>query len=135
MNLSRERHLGRSGIGSVLKVKQMRRGLSAGFPGVRKPSSKPALGANPVCQRESAELRRLLVIVWKSRADFSALQAVWRRGGDSNPRYPLRYVRFRGGSFQPLTHLSALENYRPSGHTSETKVPRFARNDEITPNA
>jgi hypothetical protein len=31
----------------------------------------------------------------------------WRRGGDSNPRYPLRYVRFRGGSFQPLTHLSA----------------------------
>jgi dipeptidase E len=31
----------------------------------------------------------------------------WRRGGDSNPRYPLRYGRFRGGSFQPLTHLSA----------------------------
>jgi hypothetical protein len=30
----------------------------------------------------------------------------WRRGRDSNPRYPLRYVRFRGGSFQPLTHLS-----------------------------
>src|SRR4029077_6158238 len=27
---------------------------------------------------------------------------------DLNPRYPLRYVRFRGGSFQPLTHLSAL---------------------------
>ena len=32
---------------------------------------------------------------------------IWRRGRDSNPRYPLRYVRFRGGSFQPLTHLSA----------------------------
>ena len=31
----------------------------------------------------------------------------WRRGRDLNPRYPLRYVRFRGGSFQPLTHLSA----------------------------
>ena len=31
----------------------------------------------------------------------------WRRGWDLNPRYPLRYVRFRGGSFQPLTHLSA----------------------------
>jgi hypothetical protein len=27
-----------------------------------------------------------------------------------NPRYPLRYVRFRGGSFQPLTHLSASDN-------------------------
>ena len=33
----------------------------------------------------------------------------WRRGRDSNPRYPLRYVRFRGGSFQPLTHLSASD--------------------------
>src|SRR5271165_5978711 len=32
---------------------------------------------------------------------------IWRRGWDLNPRYPLRYVRFRGGSFQPLTHLSA----------------------------
>jgi hypothetical protein len=26
-----------------------------------------------------------------------------------NPRYPLRYVRFRGGSFQPLTHLSGKQ--------------------------
>src|SRR5882724_10152619 len=32
----------------------------------------------------------------------------WRRGWDLNPRYPFRYVRFRGGSFQPLTHLSAI---------------------------
>ena len=35
----------------------------------------------------------------------------WRRGRDLNPRYPLRYVRFRGGSFQPLTHLSAMDRY------------------------
>src|ERR1700674_5866165 len=34
---------------------------------------------------------------------------VWRRGWDLNPRYPLRYVRFRGGSFQPLTHLSGKQ--------------------------
>ena len=27
-----------------------------------------------------------------------------------NPRYPLRYVRFRGGSFQPLTHLSVFND-------------------------
>src|SRR6476620_8115756 len=33
----------------------------------------------------------------------------WRRGRDLNPRYPLRYVRFRGGSFQPLTHLSGKQ--------------------------
>ena len=37
----------------------------------------------------------------------SWLKKDWRRGRDLNPRYPLRYVRFRGGSFQPLTHLSA----------------------------
>jgi len=24
---------------------------------------------------------------------------IWRRGRDSNPRYPLRYVRFRGGTY------------------------------------
>src|ERR1700685_1023364 len=35
-----------------------------------------------------------------------ARKKLWRRGWDLNPRYPLRYVRFRGGSFQPLTHLS-----------------------------
>ena len=34
---------------------------------------------------------------------------IWRRGWDLNPRYPLRYVRFRGGSFQPLTHLSGRQ--------------------------
>ena len=47
-----------------------------------------------------------LVILADFDESFSASQTAWRRGGDSNPRYPLRYVRFRGGSFQPLTHLS-----------------------------
>ena len=37
-------------------------------------------------------------------------QIFWRRGRDLNPRYPLRYVRFRGGSFQPLTHLSGKQS-------------------------
>src|SRR5438552_13701713 len=42
---------------------------------------------------------------------MSAFRGIkWRRGWDLNPRYPLRYVRFRGGSFQPLTHLSASDN-------------------------
>jgi hypothetical protein len=43
-----------------------------------------------------------------SGASFE-VQEVWRRGWDLNPRYPLRYVRFRGGSFQPLTHLSGKQ--------------------------
>ncbi len=32
----------------------------------------------------------------------------WRRGGDSNSRYPLRYARFRGGCDRPLCHLSEV---------------------------
>ena len=37
-----------------------------------------------------------------------AAAADWRRGRDSNPRYPLRYTRFRGARLQPLGHLSVL---------------------------
>src|SRR4029077_5175850 len=44
----------------------------------------------------------------------------WRRGRDLNPRYPLRYVRFRGGSFQPLTHLSAP---KPSSVFGKSLMP------------
>src|ERR1700747_2931048 len=47
----------------------------------------------------------------------------WRRGRESNPRYPLRYVRFRGGSFQPLTHLSASDTSVASRHLT----PDFLR--------
>jgi hypothetical protein len=32
--------------------------------------------------------------------------AMWRRGGDSNPRYPYEYAAFRVRCFQPLSHLS-----------------------------
>ena len=35
-------------------------------------------------------------------------KTAWRRERDSNPRYPLRYTRFRGARLQPLGHLSAL---------------------------
>src|ERR1700758_273424 len=46
---------------------------------------------------------------WEGEVNAQAGK-IWRRGWDLNPRYPLRYVRFRGGSFQPLTHLSAPYN-------------------------
>jgi hypothetical protein len=36
------------------------------------------------------------------------LEAFWRRGWDSNPRYGSPYARFRGEYFQPLSHLSAM---------------------------
>src|SRR5215469_18869328 len=53
---------------------------------------------------------------------------LWRRGRDSNPRYPLRYVRFRGGSFQPLTHLSASDrtNCMSAMLGAPSKVPALA---------
>src|SRR5581483_844405 len=48
---------------------------------------------------------------WRNPEQCEGPQACWRRGWDLNPRYPLRYVRFRGGSFQPLTHLSASDKF------------------------
>ena len=33
-------------------------------------------------------------------------KAAWRRGRDSNPRYPCEYAAFRVRCFQPLSHLS-----------------------------
>ena len=49
---------------------------------------------------------RQLFTSGRTQLPAARLNKDWRRGRDSNPRYPLRYVRFRGGSFQPLTHLS-----------------------------
>ena len=40
----------------------------------------------------------------------------WRRGRDSNPRYPCEYAAFRVRCFQPLSHLSAgLVRAKPAG--------------------
>src|SRR5580658_3394357 len=79
---------------------------------LRRKSAKLADGmeedtfSSPVCKRESAELRRFVVISGTIQADFSALQTVWRRGRDSNPRYPFGYAGFQDRSHQPLGHLS-----------------------------
>jgi hypothetical protein len=53
---------------------------------------------------------------------------IWRRGGDSNSRYRSRYGRFRGGSFQPLTHLSARDCHWP-----ELPVPSSLANAGAKP--
>jgi hypothetical protein len=57
-------------------------------------------GKNDSCQQTE---RRAGTPFFRGGRDIN----YWRRGRDSNPRYPFRYGRFRGGSFQPLTHLSA----------------------------
>ena len=40
-------------------------------------------------------------------SDVGGFSDNWRRGGDSNSRYPHGYSRFRGGRDRPLCHLSA----------------------------
>ena len=37
---------------------------------------------------------------------INEINAIWRRGRDSNPRYPCRYAAFRVRCIQPLCHLS-----------------------------
>jgi hypothetical protein len=43
-----------------------------------------------------------------------AWKEVWRRGRDSNPRYPFGYAGFQDRSHQPLGHLSAYYNQQLS---------------------
>src|SRR5207253_4556769 len=43
---------------------------------------------------------------------FIGVFELWRRGWDSNPRYGFPYARFRGEYFQPLSHLSAVNESR-----------------------
>src|SRR3569833_4538975 len=41
-----------------------------------------------------------------SKIDRLGMAINWRRGRDSNPRYPCEYAAFRVRCFQPLSHLS-----------------------------
>src|SRR5579863_1344085 len=87
-----------------------------------------------ICQPMFSEHGCGTIMVWAVRqgSQFGALAGVsesnWRRGRDSNPRYPLRYVRFRGGSFQPLTHLSGLQLSAIGRQLKQ--IPRYVRNDK-----
>ena len=58
-----------------------------------------------------------------------ALGGTWRRGRDSNPRYPCEYAAFRVRCFQPLSHLSmsgSSEGAEPSDEAFLTQVRRDA---------
>ena len=44
----------------------------------------------------------------KPTPENGTLLTLWRREGDSNPRYPFRYSGFQDRPFQPLTHPSGL---------------------------
>ena len=93
-------------------------------------AGRPRLHSLRTARMPSRENPTILLGLSGTRdTDFSAVQTDWRRGRDSNPRYPLRYVRFRDGSFQPLTHLSAWETFvvacgqLPATPNSEQLIP------------
>src|SRR5262245_38790785 len=47
--------------------------------------------------------------------------AGWRRGRDSNPRYPCEYAAFRVRCFQPLSHLSGAAS--PNARSLASQAP------------
>ena len=55
----------------------------------------------------------------------SNVDAVLRRGWDSNPRYRCQYTTFPGWPDQPLLHLSFLKNVRRRGRKSNLKLQRM----------
>jgi hypothetical protein len=61
------------------------------------------------------------------------IQANWRRGWDSNPRYGYPYAAFRVRCFQPLSHLSArprrMQNPAKPGGTYRSGPEETRRED------
>src|ERR1039458_6157424 len=57
-----------------------------------------------------AELRPFPAISREIQADFSALQTVWRREGDSNPRYRFGWCKSRR-----FRKLHGIKYFRESG--------------------
>src|SRR5258708_36711249 len=88
-------------------VKKASAGTSYSY--LKEISLQRATRKTPQCQSVVPEWNLSRLIIFATGCKL--LQQIWRRGGDLNPRYPLRYVRFRGGSFQPLPHPSAPYNY------------------------
>ena len=61
---------------------------------------------------------------------WTAMESVWRRERDSNPRYPFGHNGFQDRRYQPLTHPSAgvEKGYGVSlSHLSVSYFDRLAR--------
>ena len=79
--------------------------IAAAAPRVGRPGL--AVGTNSLC--------RAAPVLWQANAQtlhcatdkFNKIKDLWRRGRDSNPRYPCEYAAFRVRCFQPLSHLSS----------------------------
>jgi hypothetical protein len=66
---------------------------------------------SPVCRARIAKMAAFRGFHGERRREFSVVQTVWRRGRDSNPRYPFGYAGFQDRSHQPLGHLSGCYRF------------------------
>ena len=73
-----------------------------------------------------------LVLETRPRTDTKSKASSWRRGWDSNPRYPFGYSSFRDCPLQPLAYLSVIELGGAASHPPDP--PRPARS-EFAPGA
>gem|GEM_PF-6075913 len=55
----------------------------------------------------------------------SLITKVWRRGRDSNPRYPFGYAGFQDRSHQPLGHLSVKLRGAAGGFPTQLTAAAF----------
>src|ERR1700677_4671364 len=90
----------------------------------QEPHRKPRnpFSAVRFARRIIAKYGRFLRISNEEAPTFSAFQTGWRRGRDSNPRYPFGYAGFQDRSHQPLGHLSATYNSTSALRTIELPV-------------
>ena len=69
--------------------------------------TKQSAFSGPVCRAAIAKIPCFSLVSATTQQSFSALQTVWRRERDSNPRYGFPYSSFQDWRLQPLGHLSA----------------------------
>ena len=78
------------------------------------PMPQQSVLCSPVCRARIAKNGRTCESLGKYWKKFSAVQTVWRRERDSNPRYGFPYSGFQDHPFQPLTHPSAGSAWKQS---------------------
>ena len=59
-------------------------------------------------------------LLWRLRA-FRCAKRLWRRGWDSNPRYPQRHNGFRDRPVRPLRHPSDPRNLGRKGRSAKRR--------------
>src|SRR5882757_593245 len=72
-------------------------------------------------QLSTAFRRKALLLLWIPNDGEQGRTIYWRKGWDSNPRYPCRYAGFQDRCLKPLGHPSV------SGYPRLSKAGRAAK--------